>query len=212
VIRTTINLARRPAENLRRIRVVWGGAVALLGALFLILGTIALIGWLGSRPIQKQTNAVRADMAPLVSDSARIQAPLANPHVRLELDQAAFFNQLIDRKSVSWTRLFERLEQIMPPGVELVSLRPQVRDGQSAIDIRFASDTLEPAIDFVHQLESSSDFSGARVERETEAAQTNNLNSRTAPPPRFQLEVTALYHPAKNADTTADLADGGGPQ
>lgn len=194
MIRTTINLARRPAENLRRLKIVWGGSLALLVLAFIVLAAVALTGWLGSRPIQAQADAMRARTAPLLAEQDRAAAPLRDPGVRNELAQADFFNRLIDRKSVSWTLLFERLEKITPPGVELLSLRPLVRNGANAVDLRFASNTLQPAIDFVHQLETSGDFTDARVERETEATQAANLPPRgQAPPPRFQLEVTALY-------------------
>lgn len=200
MIRMTLNLGRRPGENLRRARVVWGSALGALLVLFAILATLAVAGWLGSRQIQAQTDAVRAQIAPLLADRARAQAPLRDPGVRAVLDEAAFFNALIARKSVSWTRLFERLEEIMPPGVELVSLRPLDRNGQQAVDVRFASETLTPAIDFVHALETSGDFADARVERETEAGAPGAVpgpaaSGPAAAAPRFQIEVTALYRP-----------------
>ena len=191
MIRITLNLARQPGENLRRVRIVWGGGLALLAAVFLVLSATALVGWLGSRPIQAQTNAVRAQIAALRATAA--PDPATNPATRAGLAQAAYFNQLIDRKSVSWTVLFQRLEQILPPGVELISLRPVVRDGANAIDIRCASDTLAPAIDFVQRLEASPDFTGARVEREAAAERTTAALPGAAAPPRIQLELTALY-------------------
>jgi hypothetical protein len=195
MIRIALNLARRPAENLRRVRIVWGGALTVLSALLVLLAIMALAGWRASRPIQAQRAALDAQVAPLAAAQARAQMQLASPAARATLDQAAFLNQLIDRKSVSWTQLFERLEQIAPPGVELVSLRPLVRDGAQAIDIRFASDTLEPAIDFVKQLEGATSFANVRVERETEASPPAN-GSNAKLPPRFQLEVSALYQGA----------------
>ena len=202
MIRITLNLGRRPPENLRRVRLVWGGALAVLAALLLTLATVALVGWLGTRHIQAQTAALRAAMTPLQAEQERAQAPLRDSQTQAVIARAAFFNQLIDRKSVSWTRLFERLEQIVPPGVELVSLRPLARDGAQAVDVRFASETLPPAIAFVQALENSGDFAAARVERESEAA-PQALGTAAGPntPPRFQLEVTALYRPQNAAAT-----------
>ena len=195
--RITLNLARQPGENLRRVRIVWGGAVALLGALLLALGGAALAGWLGSRPIARQAAALRAAMAPLAD--ARQPNPDSDPRIRAGLAQAAYLNQLIDRKAVSWTLLFERLEQIQPRGVELVSLRPLLRNGANAIDIRFASQTLPPAIAFVQRLENSPDFADARIERESEAAAAAPgpaAPSGAGAPARFQFELTALYQTA----------------
>lgn len=199
MIRITLNLGRRPAENLRRARVIWGGALVVLLALFFVLAAVAVLGWLGSRQIQAETDAVRAEMAPLLADQAEAQAPLRDPEVRGELDRAAYFNQLIDRRSVSWTRLFERLEQLMPPGVELVSLRPLERNGAQAMDVRFASESMSPAIDFMHALEISGDFADARLARETDTAAVAGAGAGMpglgTTGPRFQLEVTALYRP-----------------
>jgi Tfp pilus assembly protein PilN len=196
MMRLTVNLARRPAENLRRVRVVWGGALAVLGALFVALATTALVGWLSTRHIQAETDGLRAQIAPLEQAAVRERTPLHDPRVRQVLDRAQMFNQLIARKSISWTRLFERLEEILPPGVELVSLRPMQRNGDNAVDLRLAGESLGPAIDFVRRLEASPDFTQARIVGENEISRTGAAGaSPAAAQPRFQLEVTALYRP-----------------
>lgn len=196
MMRLTVNLARRPAENLRRVRVVWGGALAVLGALFVALATTALVGWLSTRHIQAETDGLRAQIAPLEQAAVRERTPLHDPQVRQVLDRAQMFNQLIARKSISWTRLFERLEEILPPGVELVSLRPMQRNGDNAVDLRLAGESLGPAIDFVRRLEASPDFTQARIVGENEISRTGAAGmAPAAAQPRFQLEVTALYRP-----------------
>ena len=200
--RITVNLARRPAENLRRTRIVWGGALGVLTALLVVLASTALVGWLGTRQIQAETRGLRAQIAPLEQAAVRERAPLRDAQVRQVLDRAQMFNQLIDRKSVSWTRLFERLEEILPPGVELVSLRPMQRNGDNAVDLRLAGETLGPAIDFVRSLEAAPDFAQARIVGENEISRGETAGApmamgpqANAAPPRFQLEVTALYRP-----------------
>jgi Tfp pilus assembly protein PilN len=196
IIRITVNLARQPAENLRRVRMLWGGALATLLVALIALAAVAISGLAATRPLQAQLGALQARTAPLEAAQTAVEEPLRDAAVRAVLERSRFFNQLIDRKSISWTRLFERLEQIMPAQVELESLRPLQRQGASAVDIRFASETLPPAIEFVHRLETSSDFSGARVEREAEAAAPAMAAGGLASArPRFQIEVTALYSP-----------------
>src|SRR5690348_3336252 len=105
MIRIALNLARRPAENLRRVRIVWGGALTVLSALLVLLAIMALAGWRASRPIQAQRAALDAQLAPLATAQAHAQMRLASPAARATLDQASYLNQLIDRKSVSWTQL-----------------------------------------------------------------------------------------------------------
>jgi Tfp pilus assembly protein PilN len=175
---------------------LWGGLLGIVLVALLALAGTAISGLAATRPLQAQLAALRARTAPLEAAQAAAEAPLRDAGVRAVLDRGQYFNQLIARKAVSWTRLFERLEQIMPAQVELESLRPLQRNGANAVDIRFASETLPPAIEFVHRLETSSDFSGARVERESEAVtRTAAGGSAAAARPRFQLEVTALYRP-----------------
>ncbi|HEY7838102.1 MAG TPA: hypothetical protein VIC54_05855 [Terriglobales bacterium] len=199
MIRITLNLARQPGENLRRARIVWGGALTVLSALLVLLGIIALVGWRGSRPIQAQTDALGAQIAPLAAEQGRAGAALASSSARIGLDRAAFFNRLIDRKAVSWTQLFERLEQIAPPGIEMVSLRPLIRNGANAVDIRFASETMPPAIEFVTRLENADGFADAQVEHETEAsAPAAGVRAAANAAPRFQIEVSALYQGLKD--------------
>ncbi|MGH9488767.1 MAG: hypothetical protein ACRD04_14425 [Terriglobales bacterium] len=197
MMRITVNLGRRPAENLRRVRLVWGGALAVLAVALAALAGTALLGWRGSRRIQAETAALRAQMAPLEMAARNARAPLADARTRAVMAQAQYLNQLIDRKSVSWTELFEELEQIQPPGVELISLRPLQRNGQNAVDLRFASRSFGPALAYVQALENSGDFAEASVERTSEAAGTPGRAQRAGAgeAPRFQFELTALYQP-----------------
>ncbi|MGH9468544.1 MAG: hypothetical protein ACRD1Y_14425 [Terriglobales bacterium] len=197
MMRITVNLARHPAENLRRVRIIWGGVLLLLLIGMGVLGATAWFGWHNTRQVQAQTAALRAQIAPLQLAAEQTSAPLNDAATRDVVARAQFLNQLIARKSVSWTGLFERLEQIQPPGVELISLRPLQRNGQNAVDLRFASDSLAPAIAFVQSLETSGDFSQAVVQRETAAPEGPNAarTSRAAQAPRFEIELTALYTP-----------------
>ncbi|MGH9413389.1 MAG: hypothetical protein ACRD0Y_06570 [Terriglobales bacterium] len=197
MMRISVNLGRHPLENLRRVRILWGGVLAVL---LVVLAALVLTAWIGlrsTRVIQAQTAALRSRIAPLQLATTQTRAPLRSPGTETVLARAHFLNQLIDRKSVSWTELFERLEQIQPPGVELISLRPLQRNGQNAVDLRFASETLQPAIDFVQSLETSGDFADAVVTRETAAPERTDVNRPrgAVPPPRFQVELTALYTP-----------------
>lgn len=206
MMRIRVNLGRRPVENLRRVRIVWGGALVILLLAFAGLALTAWLGWRGTRAIQAQTAGLRAQIAPLQLATAQTSAPLRGAGTQAIVARAQFLNQLIDRKSVSWTQLFEQLEQIQPPGVELISLRPLQRNGQNAVDLRFASETLQPAIDFVQSLETSGDFADAVVTRETEAAARTNAGGprNAAAPPRFQLELNALYTPHAPAPAAGD--------
>ena len=50
-----------------------------------------------------------------------------SPQNAVVLERSVLLNQLIERKSISWTRIFSDLEQVMPYNVALISVRlPQI--------------------------------------------------------------------------------------
>jgi hypothetical protein len=70
------------------------------------------------------------------------------------------------------------------------------RNGDNAVDLRLAGESLGPAIEFVRQLEAAPDFTQARIVGENEISRPVSAGAATAgAQPRFQLEVTALYRP-----------------
>ena len=84
-------------------------------------------------------------------------------------DQSQFLNGLIQRKSFSWTRVFEDLEQVMPPNLHVVSLRPELNDqNQVQLDMKVAGDSRNGAVELVHRMEGSKHFQGAQLVQESQ--------------------------------------------
>jgi len=71
-------------------------------------------------------------------------------------------NNLITRKSISWTRIFADLEKVMPANVRLIAIRlPQINtQNQVLLDMVVAAQDPQPILDFLRKLEASSDFMG----------------------------------------------------
>ena len=60
----------------------------------------------------------------------------------------AILNGLIQRKAFSWTRVFEDLEQVMPPNLHVVSLRPELNDQNSMqLDMKVVGDNRSAAVE-----------------------------------------------------------------
>ena len=88
-------------------------------------------------------------------------------------DQSQFVNGLIQRKAFSWTRVFEDLEQVMPPNLHVVSLRPEFNEQNAMqLDMRVVGDNRSAAVDLVHRMEGSKHFQGAQLVQEGASSET----------------------------------------
>src|SRR5208282_3001332 len=166
-MRLDINLATQPYEDAREFWVRWGLGVGLLGVLTLVLLGWAVRGWREAGRDRLEIAQLEAQIAELDSQRAQAQAFLDQASNRSTRDQSQFLNGLIQRKSFSWTRVFEDLEQVMPPNLHVVSLRPELNDqSQMELEMHVAGDTRAAAVELVHRMEGSKHFQGAQLVQE----------------------------------------------
>jgi Tfp pilus assembly protein PilN len=163
-MRLDINLATRPYEDARDFWTRWGLGVGLLGVLTLVLLVLAVRGWIDAGRDRHNIEQLQAQIAELDRERANDQAELDKPANRSMRDQSQYLNELIQRKSFSWTRVFEDLEQVMPPNLHAVSLKPELNDrNQMQLDMTVACDTYAAAVELVHRMEGSKHFQGAQL-------------------------------------------------
>ena len=87
-------------------------------------------------------------------------------------DQSQFLNGLIRRKSFSWTLVFEDLEQVMPPSLHVVSLRPEFNEQNAMLlDMKVLGVNRSAAVELVHRMEGSSRFRNAQLVAESESTE-----------------------------------------
>ena len=193
-MRLDINLATRPYEDARRFWVQWGSILSVVGLLTLILVFMALSGLWSASNDRKTIRSYQKEIAERDSERAQAEAFLNLPANRSTRDRSQFLNELIRRKSFSWTKVFEDLERIMPPRVHLVSIHPELNeDNQLAIKMQVAGDSRERALDLVRRMESSPHFQQTKIDSESQQAQNEGVS----------LDITAVY--------TGDRARGGTP-
>jgi type IV pilus assembly protein PilN len=162
-MRLGINLATHPYEDPGQFWSRWGLALGLL-AIF----TLGMIGW----TVHSWTNAGRdrhyiAELQQKIAqrdkERAEAQAFLDMASNRSTRDQSQFLNGLIQRKAFSWTRVFEDLEQVVPPGVRVVSLRPEFNEqNEMFLDMRVQGSSRAAAVELVQRMEGSKHFRGAQ--------------------------------------------------
>jgi len=172
-MRLDINLATRPYEDAREFWARWGLGVGLLGVLTLALLGFAVRGWTNAGRDRHSIGQLQAQIAERDDERAKAQAFLDMSINRSTRDQSQFLNGLIQRKSFSWTRVFEDLERVMPSNLHVVSLRPELNEqNQMQLDMKVACDTRSAAVELVHRMEGSKHFQGAQLVSETGYGET----------------------------------------
>lgn len=155
------------AEKFKRDRVLM---IALGLAAAVLVATLAV----QTRVILREREAARNDREALVrldsqlqtldGDYNRLAAQLRRPASTIVIDRSAFLNVLLQRKGISWTRLFSDLEAVFPAAVRLVIVRPYLTaDNQVQLDLVVGSAAPEPVIQLIQKLESSPVFGATSV-------------------------------------------------
>ena len=187
-MRLDINLASQPYEDARQFWMRWGTAVGAIGLLTLALLVLDVTGWVSAR---RDRIAIR-QKRDLIAERDRIRSQaetfLNRPENRTTRDQSQYLNQLIERKSFSWTRVLENLEKVMPPRVHLVAIAPKLdEDNQLLLTMTIAGDSRDRAIELVRRMEESRRFAQTNIIHES------RMETQTGDTEQF--EIAAIYIP-----------------
>jgi type IV pilus assembly protein PilN len=211
-MRVDINLASRPYEDSGPLWMRWGGALAGLSLLTLILLYSALSGWADARKDHGLIEQRQQQIAARDLQKAKAEETLNLPANRGTRDRAEFLNDLFLRKAFSWTRVFEDLERVMPARLHVVSIHPdKATESQLKIKLLVAGESRDRALELVRKMESSQRFQDTRIDQEsTQAGQTLGDN--------VQFDISALYVPdfsdtdkASGNETNNDKSDNAKP-
>jgi type IV pilus assembly protein PilN len=198
-MRLSINLATRPYVELgpifRNLRIAMGVlAVAALG-----LGIWLHILSAKAREQQKALDAIHAQTTKLRAERAGNEARMRLPQNATELQRSQFLNALFARKSFSWTAVLMDLEEVLPAGVQVSSIEPQiVANGDVNIRLRVAGDR-DRAVELVRNLEKSKRFVAPRLLGESAQQQKENNRPGFGGPPVLpngvEFEILSGYNP-----------------
>lgn len=201
-MRITVNLATRPFVELRpfflRLRIFM--------AVLAVVGVGALIA---THLLQKKLDVAKAQIDQVheqvvtardekQGNEQRMRQP-ANAAV---LSRAHFLNTLFLRKSFSWTAVMMDLETVLPIGVQVTSIEPQISsNGNVLIRLRVSGER-DRAVQLVRNLERSKRFLAPRLTGEAAQAKepgtqgnVNTLNDNSLTPPGVEFEILADYNP-----------------
>jgi Tfp pilus assembly protein PilN len=165
------NLSTRPFYNERLVLVALLASAVLIGV-FTLFNVTELVS-LSSRytTLAAEVEQAQHRATEVRQQAGRVRASI-DP-VRLEaVSQAAHeANQLIDRRTFSWTGLFNQFEATLPAGVRITAVKPLVDpDGRFIVSMTVVGRRVEDINAFIEALEKTSEFSAvlSREERTNE--------------------------------------------
>jgi type IV pilus assembly protein PilN len=184
-MRIPVNLASDPFRRDRPM------IVATVTVGLLLTGLLAMLVYLAIGERDRASEArdaiaqIQRQLDGLSREEARLQAVLRKPDNSEVLDRSVFLNALLQRKGVSWTKIFEDLESVTPHNVRLMSVRPQISArNELTLDMWVASQATEPVLNFVMQLEQSPLFGATTVHNSLPPSQNE---------PLFRYRVSVNY-------------------
>ncbi|HEV3252933.1 MAG TPA: hypothetical protein VG033_00895 [Candidatus Acidoferrales bacterium] len=181
-----LNLATAPLENNRRFLVGYGLAGGLAFVLLLILSVQTYRTWRASHDLRTDVARSEDQIHNFTRAQADLEAYFKLPATRQVLDRAAFLNSLIEQRSFPWTKIFSDLEEILPPGVRVISIAPRMQGGKVEVKLLIGASSDDGILKFLKALEGSRVFSGMQVKQGTHPSQVSASD-------RVLVELVAWY-------------------
>jgi type IV pilus assembly protein PilN len=158
VIRT--NLSTRPFYNERAVH-AWFVAIALGVAAATVFNVSRVLRYSRSdTELALQSSRDEARAADLRQQAARLRATVDPRQIEFASSEARLANDLIDRRTFSWTELFNRFEATLPDDVRITAVRPKVdRTNGNVLTINVVGRTIEDVDKFMENIEATGAFS-----------------------------------------------------
>lgn len=185
-IRVPINLASQPFRR-DRPALVGLSAVAVVAALLFVFQVARIASERHQAADMLVTiDRLSAQVRTIDAEQAKLNATLRRPENAVVLERSVFLNELIDRKAISWTKIFADLEKVMPYNVRLVSVRLPEVDSRNEVllDMFVGAKEVPPVLEFLKRLEASPQFGPTSVINSSPPSQTD---------PFFRYHVSVRY-------------------
>jgi type IV pilus assembly protein PilN len=172
-----INLASEPFRRDRPMLVASGACGVALAALLGLLVFLILNGRERARDNREGVAQLSAQVDAASREQVEIEQILRQPANAQVFQRSLMLNSLVERKSISWTRIFGDLEHVMPYNVLLVQVRlPQINSRQEvSLDMIVGAKDWTPVQDFMNKLAESPLFGPVAVHSWDPPSQTQPL-------------------------------------
>lgn len=208
-MKITLNLASQPYVDLRstlkRLRLLMLALLLVAIPLFLLLRTEQKKAASATARVKIVENNVHS----LQRQQLNYRALMQQPQNAAVLNQSDYLNGLFRRKGFSWTATMTDLETVLPEGVQVLSLDPQItKSGGVEVHLR-VSGARDRAIQLVENLEKSKDFASPRLAGET-LAQTGGQANAFQPvsaTTAVNFDILADYRPPASTENPVTQKD-----
>lgn len=190
-MRININLASQPYEDARQFWGYWGTGLIVLAMITLFLVVLAITGFVRAGRDRAQISRLKDQITAYDREKTEAEAVLNQPQNRALREQSRFLNALFQRKTFSWTKVFEDLERVMPAHLHVVSINPENSSDKSLeLKLLVGGDSREQALDLIRKMENSNRFRQTRIESEKVASDLNRGEGD-----RVQFDIATIYTP-----------------
>lgn len=185
-MRIPINLSSEPFRKDRPILVASAACAVFLVALLSMLVFLIVNERARAKDTRVAVNRLRTELKNAAIEQARLDEVLRRPANAEVLQRSLLLNTLIERKSISWTRIFADLESVMPYDVRLISVRLPAINSRNEVLLDMIVGAKEPGavIGFFKKLEASPLF--GPIEGHSSLPPSQNE-------PLFRYRVTVNY-------------------
>lgn len=191
-MRIDINLATQRYEDSRQFWGYWGTGLIVLAMVTALLVFLAASGFVRAGHDRAQITKLKNQIAAYDREKGEAEAVLNQPQNRILREQSRFLNSLFQKKTFSWTRVFEDLERVMPAHLHVISISPETTtDNNVELRLQIGGESNEQALDLVRKMEGSNHFRQTRIDNVKIADQQSNGSND-----RVQFEIDALYTPS----------------
>src|SRR6185437_17545 len=135
-MKTRFNLATEPLENNRRF--IAGssllGIVALVAILLLSMHVVQKRS--SNAAMRVKIDGLEAQIASLQRQQETLRQQFKAPQAVEAMKRSQFLNGLIEQRAFPWTKMFAYLGHILPPGVRVISISPEM-DQSGKVKVTF---------------------------------------------------------------------------
>jgi hypothetical protein len=152
------NLSSRPFYNERLVALALVLVGVIAGAITLYNGSqlLALSGQ--RRTLRAKIDHDQQEAARIRTEATRLQQSVDRSALNILASSTREANELIERRTFSWTVLFDLIEKTMPIDVRLVAVSPRVEKGEFKIDMIVVARRAANVDDFIEALQATGSF------------------------------------------------------
>ena len=194
------NLATRPFYNEPAVH-LWLFVAALVVVVATLFNVVQMVRYSRSdTELARQAANDEARATELRAEASRLRATVDARQIERASLEAHQANELIDRRTFSWTALWNEFEATLPPNVRITSFRPRLEPKRgNVVTITLVARSVDDVQQFMENLEKTGNFPDVLPPSE-----------RTNEQGQLETAMEVVYAP-KQAAKAAAAPEAGGP-